>query len=260
MRLRQLGTTQSIAFFAPPEVHQSILDVCQNMDGKPLDGTRINSSHVVYWLLEQTCRANEHLQNLYLGQGLDFCRRTDAEWKYANALTKKDSRTAYVRVIQQPERQTLEQLYGVTTNAQPDVPAEAPSAELRTFVQELNRQKQAANGGRNFVHGSALEEVEQEREVEFQVEQVRQVEKQIHYNALTFPGLHRAIFRFANNGNLSGGLGYEHVFDALSRTSIGQKYNVRRTSSQLFVSVEFMRTVELKKRNVNDNFLVSLEM
>jgi hypothetical protein len=27
MRLRQLGTTQSVSFFAPPEVHQSIMDL-----------------------------------------------------------------------------------------------------------------------------------------------------------------------------------------------------------------------------------------
>ena len=27
MRLRQLGTTQSVTFYIPPEVHQSIADV-----------------------------------------------------------------------------------------------------------------------------------------------------------------------------------------------------------------------------------------
>lgn len=27
MRLRQLGTTQSVTFFVPPEVHQSVADL-----------------------------------------------------------------------------------------------------------------------------------------------------------------------------------------------------------------------------------------
>src|SRR5271155_1728048 len=119
MRLRQLGTTQSIVFFAPPEVHQSILDVCEKRCGEVIDSSHINSSHVVSWLLEQTCRANEHLQNLYLAQGTDFCRRTNAQWKNVKFLTEKGHREAYLKVIQHLERQTLEQLYGVMTDTQP---------------------------------------------------------------------------------------------------------------------------------------------
>jgi len=253
MRLRQLGTTQSIAFFAPPEVHQSILDVCRKRRGEVLD-----SSHVVYWLLEQTCRTNEHLKNLYVAQGIDFCCRTDAHWKNTKFLTKNSHREAYLRVIQHPERQTLEQLYGVETDTQPSAVADMQYAELRGFIEELSKQRRVTHGNANLVPSSVLEEVEQMREVEFQVEQVRQVQKPTHYKALAFPGLHAAVSHFAQTGNLAGGHGYEHVFDALARTSIGQKYNVRCTASQLFVSAEFMRTTELGEFTPNDNFLVSL--
>jgi hypothetical protein len=257
MRLRQLGTTQSIVFFAPPEVHQSILDVCGKRCGEVIDSSHIDSSHVVSWLLEQTCRANEHLQNLYLAQGTDFCRRTSAQWKNVQFLTENGHREAYLKVIQRPERQTLEQLYGVTTDTQPSPLADEPSVELNGFMEELSKQRRAANSNRNVIHSSVLEEVEQEREVEFQVEEVRQVQKPMHYKALVFPGLHTAVSHFVKTGDLAGGHGYEHVFEALARTSIGQKYNVRRTTSQLFVSAEFMRTIELWKRVQNDNFLVS---
>ena len=257
MRLRQLGITQSIVFFAPPEVHQSILDVCRKRCGKVLDPSHIDSSHVVCWLLEQTCRANEHLQNFYLAQGTDFCRRMNAQWKNVKFLTENSHREAYLRVIQHPECQTLEQLYGAMTDAQPSSLVDMPSAELKGFMEELKKQRQGGNDNGNHIHSSVLEEVEQEREVEFQVEQVRQVQKPTHYKALTFPGLHAAVSHFAKTGDLAGGHGYEHVFDALARTSIGRKYNVRRTTSQLFVSAEFMRTIELGKRIPNDNFLVS---
>lgn len=37
MRLRQLGTTQSVVFFAPPEVHQGILDLQGKMNGDAVD-------------------------------------------------------------------------------------------------------------------------------------------------------------------------------------------------------------------------------
>ena len=56
MRLRQLGTTQSVVWFAPPEVHQSILD-CQGKGAS----AHIDSSDVVMWLLEQTCRFTRKL-------------------------------------------------------------------------------------------------------------------------------------------------------------------------------------------------------
>jgi len=252
MRLRQLGSTQSLVFFAPPEVHQSILDVCKKKRGEAID-----SSHVVSWLLEQTCRANEQLRNFYVAQGTDFCRRTNAQWKNAKFLTDKDHRQAYLKVIQHPEQQTLEQLYGGMTNIQPSSFADISSTELKGFIVKLSKQRTAAKGEGNSIHSSTLEEVEQEREVEFQVEEVRQVQKPTHYMALAFPGLHDAIHSFVKTGNLAGGHGYEHAFAALARTDIGRNYNVCCTRSRLFVSVEFMRTVEFGRQSSNDNFLVS---
>jgi hypothetical protein len=188
---------------------------------------------------------------------MDFCLRTNAQWNHVKLLTENSHREAYLKVIQHPERQTLEQLYGTTTDAQPSLLARTRFAELKGFMEELRKQRRAANGNGNDIHSSVLEEVEQEREVEFQVEEVRQVQKPMHYKALTFPGLHTAISHFVKTGDLAGRHGYEHIFEALARTSIGEKYNVCRTTSRLFISTEFMRSIELRKRVTNDNFLVS---
>lgn len=258
MRLRQLGTTQSITFFAPPEVHQSILDVCAKQYGKVAQSLWVDSSHVVWWLLEQTCRTNQHLQNLYLAQGTDFCRRTDAQWKHTEIFTDNTQRDAYLSAIQNPEHQSLEKLYGGVTDIQPSYVTDMASTKLAGFMKELNKQRITTGNTRNYIHSSVLGEVEQEREVEFQIEQVRQVQKPTHYEALTFSGLHPDILHFVKTGNLILGCGYEHIFDALARTDIGQKYDVRRTKSKLYVSMEFMRTIELGNHRTNDNFLVSL--
>jgi hypothetical protein len=102
-----------------------------------------------------------------------------------------------------------------------------------------------------------LEEVEQEREVEFQVEEVREVQKAFYHKAHVFPGLHPAISGFVSTGRLCGDVGYERVFDAVSRTSIGSKYGVVGAGSHLFVSAEFMKTIETDKNDFIDNFLVS---
>ncbi|OCL13648.1 hypothetical protein AOQ84DRAFT_413466 [Glonium stellatum] len=254
MRLRQLGSTQSVVFFAPPEVHQSILDVCKMRRGKTID-----SSHVISWLLEQTCRGNEQLLNLYLAQGTDFCRRTNAQLENTKFLTDKRHRQAYLKVIQQPERQTLEQLYGGMKDTQSSAHANPSSPELKGFIEELSRQRQAAGGAGSAIHSSALEEVEQEREVEFQVEEIRQSQKPLHYKALAFPGLHAAVSYFAKTGDFAAGYECERAFAALARTCIGQQFNVCHTMSRLFVSPEFVRTIEFGEHSPNDGFLRPIE-
>lgn len=258
MRLRQLRTTQSVTFFAPPEVDQSIKDFC-----RPAAGERLDSSHVIAWLLEQTCHVNEDLRSLYVAQGLDFCRRTDAVWSHGSLLADATHRTKLLEVLQQPERQTLEQLYGGATASSKTYPIDPLSApRLQKFVHHLSP------GGEE--HGAlqlgALEEVEQEREVQVQVEQVRQVQKPLRFDALTFPGLHPAISDFARTGALyhtpSDGdqnAGFEQAFAYVARTSIGKRFGVRATDSRLFVSTEFGRAVAHTswRQDAADNFLVS---
>ena len=122
------------------------------------------------------------------------------------------------------------------------------------FMDEMVKRRGAAS---NLTYSSALEEVEQEREVESQIEEVRHVQKPKHYTALKFPGLHLAISTFVMSGELFGNQGYEHAFAALGRTCIGLKHEFHATASALFVSAELMRTIKLSKNAPNDNFLVS---
>lgn len=224
---------------------------------KKEQGEVIDSSHVVRWLLEQTCCSNEQLQNLYLAQGTDFCRRMDAQWVNDEYLSNKGDLEAYLNVIRNPDQRTLEQLYGGAKINKASFLTSPSFAVLKGFKKELDRQRQAANYNGNNVLGSVLEEVEQEREVEFQQEEIRQVQKQKDYKALAFPGLHRNLSYFAETGNLLGEQGYVHAFAALSLTGIGRKFNICQTKSRFFVSTQFLRTVELGKKDQNDNFLVS---
>ena len=254
MRLRQLGSTQSVVFFAPPEVHQSILD-CNG--GQKIT---VNSSHVVRWLLEQTCSANEQLHNLYLAQGTDFCRRTNSRHENPEFLTDQYQREAFLNVIQPPERQALEQLYGSVKSSKTSFLKDTSSEEMKTFMEELDRQRQSAkDSGNAMIHSSTLEEVEQERLVEFQVEEVRVVQKPKHFKALSFPGLHPAISKFAEGGILIGDKGYIQAFEAISRTCIGEEHNIHPTSSLFFVSGEFLRTIQSGKQT-KDDFFVSLSV
>lgn len=253
MRLRYLGTTQSIVFFAPPEVNQNIMDVVRKRYRLDADVASIDSSHVVTWLLEQTCCANDHLENLYLAQGLDYCHGMDARRQNPNFLTTERQRQAYLELIRHPGHRNLDQLYGAIPDSEVKTPSGMASEESRAYIKELGERTKSHGGGG---YGSALDEVEQEREVEFQIEEVRQVQRRIHYTPLAFPGLHPAIFHFVETGELAGNSGYEHVFAALGRTGVGQRYQVRPTPSRLFISTEFMR-ITASGEALKDDFLVS---
>ena len=122
MRLRQLAISQSVVFFAPPEVHQSIL----NFRGKAAR-TNIDSHDVIAWLLEQTCCSIEQLQPLYISQGLEYCRRRLAAQRYPDASAEQDQRKAYLKVLEQPEQYSLEKLYA------PDQKTKSQSIDAKGF-------------------------------------------------------------------------------------------------------------------------------
>jgi len=271
MRLRALGSTQAVVFFAPPEVHQSIIDTCKVGRDQSVD-----SSHVVTWLLEQTCRANEQLRGLHLAQGYDFCRRVGAQLRYDKFLEDETHRANLLSIIRRPERQTLATLYGAeTATGHPPLPPAAGRllpGKLQKLMLELNGQQMRSSDSKG--DESIFEEVEQEREVEFQTEQVRQSQERPSYEALRFPGLHPAISRFVETGKLSSEPGrkqgygygskqkYQHAFTAMASTKIGRIYGVppAKESSGLFVSGEYMRTVALLGGDDIDDFLVSANL
>ncbi|KAF2802818.1 uncharacterized protein BDZ99DRAFT_428253 [Mytilinidion resinicola] len=244
MRLRQLGTTQSVVFFAPPEVHQSILDLVKKKHNDPVD-----SYDVVRWVLEQTVTGIEQLQPLYFAQGIDFCRRTQAALDNPDFMEDTCERDAYLAVLQQKERQTLKTLYEPkSSKAALDVTTYCPS--LAAFKERLDAQRRSFKDTGHAVHGSALEEVEVEREVEvaYEVEDVREVQRPTQLMPLSFGGLHRDLTRFVQTGRLSAGsAAFQNAFAALRRTVAGAKYGIdaERMSSKLYVSVEFTRTVSL---------------
>lgn len=136
MRLRQLAISQSIVFFAPPEVHQSIL----NFRGKTGMST-IDSHDVIIWLLEQTCCSIEQLQPLYISQGLEYCRRRLAAQRNSDAMFQQDQRKAYLKVLEQPEQYSLESLYAPDQKTR-SRPVDAKGfPEIADYLEKLNAMK-----------------------------------------------------------------------------------------------------------------------
>ncbi|KAE8402926.1 hypothetical protein BDV37DRAFT_294915 [Aspergillus pseudonomiae] len=258
MRLRQLGTTQSVIFISPPEVHQSILDVCHKSVHD-----RIDSSDVLAWLINQTCDNNRELQPLYLSQGVDFCHRMQAAIDHKNFLTNPDHRNAYTDRLKRPEQQTLEQLYQPPSREHGDMMPSSTATttsftgNLACFIDQL-QESYAQSNVKGALKNAALEEVEQEREVAFEIEQEREIQRPLTMKAHRYPGLHGSIRNFAIIGRLKGNEGYVEAATVLESTDLGRKHGIDASTllRSLYVSTEFMKTVRKKKGAKSiDNFL-----
>ncbi|KAF7169283.1 hypothetical protein CNMCM5623_002079 [Aspergillus felis] len=255
MRLRQLGTTQSITFVAPPEVHQSILDV-----GNKQTTDRIDSSDVIAWLLHQTCATNKDLLPLYYAQGADFCYRMQAAATYEKFLTSKNHRERFLDYLQQPEQQTLEQLYDPQTRKNCEAASAGEELKLRgvleTFMRDLGRHRDLIQEQYSSAHTSALEEVEQEREVAYEVQEERELQRARPRKALTFPGIHPAILSFVHSGALEGKVGFLRASQIPLSTELALKHGLKELSiiSRLYVSEEMIRSIELRRGERNDSY------
>ena len=164
MRLRQLGVSQSVVFYAPPEVHQSIL----NFRKKTVRDT-VDSADVIIWLLEQTCCSIEQLQPLYISQGLEYCRRWIAGQRSPQAASDPEQRTAYLKVLEQPEQYSLENLYAPDQKTKSRLIDTNEFPEIAKYVKRLNTMKKELTNTVDTVQALAHQEVEQEREVEVEV-------------------------------------------------------------------------------------------
>jgi hypothetical protein len=191
---------------------------------------------------------------------MDFCRRSQAALNHPRLLVDKIQREKYVATIKQEEQQTLQQLYDPKPRNRGMTSQSSTNASLQEYIRELNTRRKAFQDTGKAVHGSALQEVEQEREVAFEVESVRQVKKPQQFAACSFPGLKQDLEMFAKTGRMPADSHYfTHVFSSLANTGLGRRFRVssRVTESKLFVTAEFDRTIKHSIEKTMDNFLVS---
>ncbi|KAF5691719.1 hypothetical protein FCIRC_297 [Fusarium circinatum] len=260
MRLRQLATTQSIAFVAPPEVYTSVLSLRSAHSPRVASSQPLKSTDIVHWLLEQSCQASDNMMSLHIAQGFDFCRRTNALLEFRKSSQNKKKRDKLLQETQQPEGQTLEQLYGPKEKTSSTGLRVINSTHLQRFMKELHGLEADLVKSQRRACSSAFDEVEQEREVEFEVHQLREKQNPTHLTALTFSGLDKALVQFCDESEVElASLHFISVLDLIGDTYIGLKYGVKGSSLNLFVSKEFSRTVETRKAEVSRRLMRPVE-
>ena len=184
MRLRKLGQGQSLIFVAPPEVHQSII----NITGKP--GGDIDGYDVVAWSLEQSCLSIERSQPLRVLQGLGHHHRQKAltalAKRYPNleeVAKERDATKGFILAFREKEEQRLTDLYApasLKTSTMPNV-IDSSQEDPDPTVQKLLAMWRSVDF--SISEGASMHE-EHEREVAHEVEQETQIQRPTRSKAL----------------------------------------------------------------------------
>ena len=241
MRLRKLGQGQSLMFVAPPEVHQSIMEVT----GKP--GSQIDGYDVVAWSLEQSCLSIERSQPLRVLQGLGHHQRqqkfTSFTKRYPSledVANETDATKGFISAFREKEEQRLTDLYApasLKTSTIPNV-IDSSQEDPDPTVQELLAMWR--NVDLSISQGASMHE-EHEREVAHEVEQETQVQRPLRVKALARivdPSL-RSFVRTGSDLVLPE---FRRAYYVVDQTSAKDT-----AAAELFehvrVTVDFMRTV-----------------
>jgi len=247
MRLRQLAHEQSIVFFAPPEVNQSILDFTRK---SPADF--ISSYDVVRWILEQTCRGIESQLPLYVAQGLNYLKRNKAARTHPAHTSDTNDRMSYLNILEELERHELKDLYaprsdalfetvGTANSVRPEDDQISALLKVRDSIQDETLMRQS----------SAHEQ--QERELAVEKEQERQVERPKDVQA-RFHSVHPHVYKFVHGGTVIwNSVAYHDAFEAARCTSVAKSIQGQvSVGGKLLATADFVKTVLLTPNHSPD--------
>src|SRR5690606_36614052 len=153
---------------ATPDVHRSILDD-RKLNRPHQKGKIIDSHDVIHWMIAQTCNNIKQLQPLYSSQGKDYCHRMQAAFDNQDFLNDDKQLQLYLSVLQQRQNHTLEELYGINPKLSMSAainPATIP--QIQDYLRILEFLRKNFNGSNYASHRLVLQEVEHERELEFE--------------------------------------------------------------------------------------------
>lgn len=191
-------------------------------------------------------------------QGNNYFTRVQAGLDNQRFLEDEVQRGRYLGAVRTDEMQTLKQLYEPKhTQRFTKGNHHSTNPEVRRYMSALEERKNQFEDRGLAIHSSALEEVEQEREIEYEVEDVREVQKSVHFEPLKTRGLHRDLKEFALTGLLaSGSDAYQPMPTVLQQTAVGKKHGsltAATMASKLYFSKQFSRVVKVTEPN--DNFI-----
>ncbi|KAF3275888.1 hypothetical protein TWF970_006499 [Orbilia oligospora] len=161
MRMRKLGNGHSLVFLAPPDIYSHI-----QHETERLETENAGVSDVLLWTMQEGCRQIQHGFAIWADQGFQYLKRSQG-W---NDFRADGDIGALESAIQEPESRPLLEMYG----------ADDGSLKVDHCVlnspngKEITRQLDEFNV---IVTNSVRVQEEQEREVDHEVEEERNIER-----------------------------------------------------------------------------------
>ena len=224
--MRQLGKGHSVMFFAPGEVDRRIRGLIP--DGTS-PGTRVRVLDVIRWAIHETCEEICRYLPYWADQGLDHHKRFAAYEEYRSSGDVEVLRRSW----QQPESQTLEQMYWISEGTKKARSHEIYSIPpLRERIERLGATK---------LVGARMAE-EQEREVNHEVEPTRVVERPPQVQPAEHM-IHPDIREFVETGKLPESP--THIFPLLAPINVAKALDSTfEWSPTPLASADFMTVTE----------------
>jgi len=255
MRMRNLGQSQSVAVFAPPEVHRSILETLNKTEES------LDIADVVQWTLHQSCTQIETNKPLWVMRGLNHTKRQLAQKAFETGHTDFNGATqdplrlnTFLEKVRDREAQSLHEMYLENTSDASRLPYDLDEnlegAVAKALIQEWRALGSAA------LKDSSLQE-EQEREVAQEIEQEREIQRPPAVNAHRHKTVHPSIKEFVRTGKStrklfesSVGLAFE-VLRETTAASVMEKGPI----GKIHATQDFSQTVVLERGDSMDNYL-----
>ena len=240
-------------FVAPPEVHQSIIDVT----GK--HGSDIDGYDVVAWSLEQSCLSIVRSQPLRVLQGLSYHQRqkTMAFFagryaKFKDVANETDSTKGFISAFREKEEQRLTDLYAPACLKTSNVPSVIDSSEKDPdpTVQELLAMWR--NVDLSISEGASMHE-EHEREVAHEVEQETQIQRPPRVKALRRE-VDTSLRQFVRTGSNLAFQNFTQGYSVVNQTSATESATAE-LFGHLKVTTDFVRTVDRPQSGYYDSYL-----
>ncbi|KAG5729437.1 hypothetical protein E4T56_gene6157, partial [Termitomyces sp. T112] len=190
MRMRQLGRGQSVMFFAPKEVDQSIRS-CKLYPLEP--SAQVSTADILRWTMWQTCENIRRYIPHWVQQGVEYKRRNDAWVLHERDPSAPGALQKLRSSWEEPDARTLNEMYGLQSD--PLVTSFHPAFELPNLKERLDQL------GVSVLSDVGADE-EQERQVFKEAEKERQRELPPKVEPAS-PQLHKALKSLIQSGNFN---------------------------------------------------------
>jgi len=253
--MRKLGSGQSLAFMAPPDLESHIRNVIQNRNSESLD-----AGDVVRWSLQQTCKMTEAMKPLWVMQGLEHCRRTRASQELlagglhiSDAVSDVSKATRYWDEIQEREALSLAEMYGIHGDTVDPLPNWNGNDPVSQKLVQVWKGLETA-----IVKDCSMHE-EQEREVAHEIERQRQIQRPKPAKPLPH-SIHPDVIYYLEHGTLPGLGGessFKPAFAAMRETSACSLLDLNLDTSvmNVYVTNDFTSVVRQRKGLYKDEYL-----